>query len=105
MAFHHRNRIEMKKQTMVRRETKEDRVQRSSNNQECIFLVCTSVFQLLWVGEIVWVYVSIRRSEQKLENYTDCQKKKIHFLITWETVFCDTCHYELKQGETVKPLL
>lgn len=67
MAFHHRNRIEMKKQTIARRKTKKDRVQRSSNNQECIFLVGTSVFQLLWVGEIVWVYVSIRKSEQKLE--------------------------------------
>lgn len=77
MAFHHRNRIEMKKQTIVRRETKEDRVQRSSNNQECIFLVRTSVFQLLWVGEFVWVYVSIRRSEQKLENYTDCQNNPL----------------------------
>lgn len=77
MVFHHRNRMETKMQTIKRNETKEDRVQWNSNDQVYISLVCTSVFQLQRVGEIVWGYVSIRKSEQKLEKYTDCQRKSI----------------------------
>lgn len=48
-------------------------------------------------------YVSIRKSEQKLEKYTDYQRKSIFW--THERLLCDTCHYEFKQGETTKPLL
>lgn len=87
----------------MRNEAKEDRVQWNSNNQVYISLVCTSVFQLQRVGKIVGGYVSIRKSEQKLEKYTDCQRKSIFW--AHERLLCDTCHYEFKQGETTKPLL